>query len=333
MTINPNISDIHDQITFNNKILDSVTSSSSSANKTLSNLNSPTSINQDLIPNTNRNLGNATNRWLLYTTGITNSSISSPFFLDFERTTNYPFLRYRRSDLSTGFAFGTTGVGLNIFYCDSFLFAKQPTTEYSNIGLLIGNTNIFGGNNTDNINFLNPAKITFNSSSLSGHDSPAQVQLITKNNNNMDSYFLFQCSNTVAMRGGFLLTNTQANTSGNTSIKFSAASGNSDHCRMLIANVQNNSPDTVNCKILETFGSAGSYTFGRNIAIGDETNRGVIQLFVDRLNFNSNSGNGVLVWNSASSVPSGNPNSNILYEYVESGYKKIRYDSGFIVTL
>ena len=80
--------------------------------RSLNNLTSPTSINQDLIPQTTKNLGNNSNLWTLYTNGITNGTLTSPFLLDFARTTSYPFMRYRRSDENRGFALGSSGFGL-----------------------------------------------------------------------------------------------------------------------------------------------------------------------------------------------------------------------------
>lgn len=301
--------------------------------RSLNNLTSPTAINQDLIPDGNKNLGNSSNLWTIYTNGITNSTLTSPFLIDFTRTSNYPFLRNRRSDEQRGFSFGTDGFGLRMYICQDLLVIKQPSTEYSNIGLNTGNdVSIFGFNNLNNFIFTANAKVVFNPTTFSGHDSPAQVQLVTLNNNNMNSYFLYQCSTGTEYRGGMLLSTTQSNTSGNTSVKFSA-SGTGNHARFILANVQNNSPDTINAKSIESFGDSGNYTFGRNLAFGDSTNKGGFLLWLDKSSFNSNMGNGVIHWGSASTVPTGNPASNTVYEYVESGYKKIRYPSGYIVTI
>lgn len=330
MTLNPIVGDLHDQITFNNQILDNQISPF--ANKSLSNLTT-TSINQDLIPNGNKNLGNTGNLFTLYSNKITNISLTNSFILDFERTSGYPFLRNRRSDLNRGFALGTDGFGFRLYVCRDMIVIKQPDTEYSNIGINTGSdVGIFGFNNNNAFIFTSNTKAIFNPSTFSAADTTAQAHFISKNNNNMDSYFLFQSSTGAEYRGGILLSTTQSNVAGNSSIKFSS-SGTGNNMRFIIANIQNNAPDIINTKFIESFGDTGNYTFGRNIAFGDSTNKGAILFWVDKSNFNSNIGNGVTQWGGASAVPTGNPATNTVYEYVEDGYKKIRYSNGFIVTI
>lgn len=331
MSLFPEVQDLYDQRTFNQRILNALLSDY--ANKSLSNLTNPTSINQDLIPNGNKNFGNASNLWTIYTNGITNSTLTSPFFIDFARTTSYAFLRYRRTDNQRGFSLGSDGIGCRLYACQDFLAIKQPSTEYENIGVnTVNNVSIYGFNSNNNFIILQNARTYFNPTAFSIANTPAQVHFLTNNNNNMDSYFLFQCSTGTEYRGGALFSTTQSNTSGNTSVKFSA-SGTGNHARFILANVQNNSPDTINAKLIESFGDSGNYTFGRNLAFGDSTNKGVFLFWIDKSSFNSNIGNGVIHWGNASNVPSGNPASNTIYEYVEAGYKKIRQSNGFIVTL
>lgn len=332
MSLFPEVQDLYDQRTFNQRILNELLSNY--ANKSLSNLTNPTAINQDLIPNGNKNFGNLSNFWTIYTNGITNSTLTSPFLIDFTRATNYPTIRHRRSDLSRGFSFGNDGIGLRIFVCQDLIFTKQPYTQYNNIGIItLDDVGIFGFNNLNNFIIAQGAKTIFNPSTpFTSSDTTAQVHFITKNNNNMDSYFLYQCSTGTEYRGGALFSTTQSNTSGNTSVKFSA-SGTGNNARFILANVQNNSPDTINVKLIESFGDSGNYTFGRNLAFGDSTNKSGFLFWIDKSSFNSNMGNGVIHWGNASNVPSGNPASNTIYEYVEVGYKKIRQSDGFIVTL
>lgn len=263
-----------------------------------------------------------------------NTGVGSSFIFDFERTTVYPVFRHRRSDLTRGFAFSNDGFGLKIFVCRDMLIVKQPTTEYSNIGLNTASDVVIAGfNNNDAWIFPSTTKVIFNQSgTFTAANTNAQVQFRTLDNNDLNSYFLFQASSSTAMRGGILVSNTDANTSGNSSIKISASSGTSDHARLLISNVQNNSPDTNNCKILETFGSSGAYTYGRNITLGDETAKGSLMLWVDRTNHNTNQGQGVVRQGNASAVPSGNPPDGV-YWYVENNKWKFRDVNGFIVTL
>jgi len=331
MTLLPEVQDLYDQITFNQRLIANITGTY--ANQNLSNLQNPTSINQDLIPQTTKNLGNSSNLWTLYTNGITNSTLTSPFLLDFTRVSNYPVFRHRRSDVSRGFAFGNSGVGLIVYVCQDLLVKRQPSTEYSNIGFdTVNDVSLFGFNANNNFIFTSSCKVVFNpSGTFTGNNTSAQAHFRTVNNNNMDSYFLFENSTGTNYRGGILLSTTSANTSGNSSIKFSSA-GTGNNARLLIANVQNNSPDTNNAKLIESFGDSGSYTFGRNIAFGDSANKGGFLFWVDSSSFNSNMGNGVIHWGNASTVPSGNPASDTIYEYVESGYKKIRDTNGFVIT-
>jgi hypothetical protein len=265
--------------------------------------------------------------------GITNETLTSPLIFDFARTTFYPFLRNRRSDLNRGFALATDGFGLRMYICRDMIVTKQPDTEYSNIGFnTSSDISIFGFNNNNAFIIHQNAKFIISPSTFSAADTTAQAHFISKNNNNMDSYFLFQSSTGAEYRGGILLSTTQSNVSGNSSIKFSS-SGTGNNMRFILANVQNNSPDTINAKLIESFGDSGNYTFGRNLAFGDSTNKGAILFWVDKSSFNSNIGNGVTQWGGASAVPTGNPASNTVYEYVEDGYKKIRYSNGFIVTI
>lgn len=325
MSLFPEVQDLYDQRTFNQRILNELLSNY--ANKSLSNLTNPTAINQDLIPNGNKNFGNSSNLWTIYTNGITNSTLTSPFLFDFTRTDSYPFLRNRRSDIQRGFSLATSGTGLQVFVCQDMLVTKQPVSEYGNIGIYnnLTDVNIFGFNNNNNFCFLQ--KTVFNPPTLDSFNTTAQVHFITKGNNNMDSYFLVQSSSIVGHRGGILFSNTQSNLSGNTSYKISSSSGNSLNATFRLTLVENNSPDTALNTILKIFG-----TTGQKINFGDPNNKGQLRFYVpDSLDL-SDFGVGTITVGNCTTPPNVQ-GRDVVTEYVENNKKKMFLKNGFYVTL
>jgi len=329
--MNPNIQDLQDQITFNHQIINET---NNKANKSLSNLTT-TNINQDLIPNNNTlSIGNNTNYWnRIYTNSITNTLASPTAYIDTEKTNLGLFLRYKRPDLTRAFAMNCDGIGLTISFCQDILFAHVPQSSYNNIGLY-SDPNIkaaFGFNNNKVLLTMPGTKVLINTNTgFSVSNTPALLHVIPKNENTLNAYSLFQSISTPEYRGGILLS-TSSETS-EKSIKI-ATTGNSNTLSFIIANVNNNSPDTINTKIIEAFGNNTTHTNSRNISIGDQNNKGIINLWIDKSNFTTTTGNGILHIGNASTLPTNNPINNTIYAFVDNNSLKIKTPEGFIITV
>jgi hypothetical protein len=330
--MNPNIQDLQDQITFNHQLINQV---NNKANTSLSNLTT-TNINQDLIPNNNTlSIGNNTNYWnKIHTNFITNTLTSPIAYIDTEKINAGTFLRYKRPDLTRAFAINCDGIGLRFSFCRDLLFTHVPQTSYDNIGLYTSDPDIkavFGFNNNKVLVTMPDTKVLINTNTtFSGSNTPALLHVIPKNENTLDAYSLFQSITTPEYRGGILLATSSSSTE--KSIKL-ATTGTTNTLSFIIANVNNNSPDTINTKIIEAFGNNTTHTNSPNISIGDQNNKGIINLWIDKSNFNTATGKGILHIGNASTLPTNNPITNTIYTFVHDNSLKIKTPDGFIITV
>jgi hypothetical protein len=333
--INPEVETLFQQRSFNQQAKELI---NNAANKTLSNLTSPTSINQDLIPSVNltKNLGSNSFFWNGYihvlnfsSTGKVLKGASTDFEIDWEfDAAILPVgqkggVRFRRLN-QTGFGFRNTATTVVMSYYPTFIISSS--LDYSGIGETTG-TNILGFNSTSDVNIVAGRKVNFGSAVASSSSSSGLYNFLTGSSSDISGYLLVRCSTSVNYQGGILIGSRDNATSGNSSYKLTVFNSQSANPRFCLGSVDNLTTEVWLAKALETLG-----TNGRDLVIGDFNNVGNLAFWGDRNDVNLFSGRGNIYIKFNTTSPIANPVGGG-FIYNESGKIKIRDDSGYITTL